>query len=286
MPKHLDPAARPGRAQIAPALPGERDVRHQRADRRYGGHPAGRLHLGPLIKQAPNAWQKVGLLSKNDFPIGKTVLTKLSDPSSLPWAGQTSDTSVWVRQTAPSQFDVFAVNCTHLGCPVNWLDTANLFECPCHGGIYYANGDVAAGPPPRGLFRHEVRVQGDEVQVLDFPAADGRLMASRHIPLPHLPKHIWLTVGGWFEDRSHIYEGLLPIIQHPVPKLTRPWWYVFGSATLVAFIVQVVTGVALAFTYVPAPNGAYDSLEFITHGPRSATWCAASTTGAPRRWWC
>ena len=130
--------------------------------------------FGPLIKQAPNTWQKVGLLSKNDFPIGKTVLAKLIDSSSLPWAGQTAATAVWVRQHAPRQFDVFAVNCTHLGCPVNWLAAANLFECPCHGGIYYANGDVAAGPPPHPLFRHDVRVVGDEVQVLTFPLPTAR----------------------------------------------------------------------------------------------------------------
>jgi ubiquinol-cytochrome c reductase cytochrome b subunit len=43
------------------------------------------------------------------------------------------------------------------------------------------------------------------------------------------------------------------------------WWYVFGSATLVAFIVQIVTGVVLAMSYVPAPNSAYDSINFITH---------------------
>jgi len=84
---------------------------------------------------------------------------------------------------------------------------------------------------------------------------------------PRSPKTVWLKIGGWFEDRSHIYEGLLPIIQHPVPKTGKSgWWYVFGSATLTAFIVQVVTGVALAMTYVPAPSAAYDALQFITHG--------------------
>src|SRR5579864_7094787 len=76
-----------------------------------------------------------------------------------------------------------------------------------------------------------------------------------------------LRAGAWIEDRSHIYEGLLPIIQHPVPRTGKVgWWYVLGSATLIAFIVQVVTGVGLAMTYVPAPDQAYQTLEFITHG--------------------
>jgi ubiquinol-cytochrome c reductase cytochrome b subunit len=59
-------------------------------------------------------------------------------------------------------------------------------------------------------------------------------------------------------------KSILPILEHPVPRNVN-WWYIFGSATLVAFIVQVVTGVALAFAYVPAPNSAYDSLDFITN---------------------
>src|SRR5579862_2716329 len=83
---------------------------------------------------------------------------------------------------------------------------------------------------------------------------------------PHILAHrTWLAIGGWFEDRSHVYEGLLPIIQHPVPKAVN-WWYIFGSATLIAFIVQVVTGVALAMTYVPAPQQAYEALQFLSTG--------------------
>jgi len=68
----------------------------------------------------------------------------------------------------------------------------------------------------------------------------------------------------WLDDRLGIGENILPVIQHPVPRNVN-WWYVFGSATLVAFIFQVITGVALAFTYVPAPNSAYQTLQFITH---------------------
>src|SRR5438876_3266878 len=71
------------------------------------------------------------------------------------------------------------------------------------------------------------------------------------------------AVLRWLDDRIGFSDTWLPIIEHPVPKTN--WWYVLGSATLVAFTVQVVTGVALAFSYVPAPNSAYDSLQWITH---------------------
>ncbi|MEZ4572978.1 MAG: cytochrome bc complex cytochrome b subunit [Thermomicrobiales bacterium] len=68
----------------------------------------------------------------------------------------------------------------------------------------------------------------------------------------------------WLDDRSGFSTNVLPIVRHPVPSNVN-WWYVFGSATLVAFIVQVITGVALAFTYVPAADNAYETLQFISH---------------------
>ena len=70
------------------------------------------------------------------------------------------------------------------------------------------------------------------------------------------------AVGGWLDDRLGLSHTLKPLLEHPVPP--TGWDYTIGSATLVAFIVQVVTGVALAFTYVPTPDHAYESLDFIT----------------------
>jgi ubiquinol-cytochrome c reductase cytochrome b subunit len=66
----------------------------------------------------------------------------------------------------------------------------------------------------------------------------------------------------WLDDRLGLSTTLKPIIEHPVPP--TGWDYTIGSATLIAFTVQVVTGVALAFTYVPTPDHAYESLTFIT----------------------
>ena len=72
-------------------------------------------------------------------------------------------------------------------------------------------------------------------------------------------KKIW----NWFDDRSGISENILPLIKHPVPPGTG-WAYVFGSATLFCFVLQVVTGIGLAFLYQPSSEDAYKSLEFIT----------------------
>ncbi len=67
-----------------------------------------------------------------------------------------------------------------------------------------------------------------------------------------------------FDDRTGVAALWERLGRHPVPPGVG-WWYVFGSATLLAFILQIVTGIALATAYVPSTDQAYNSLEFITH---------------------
>jgi ubiquinol-cytochrome c reductase cytochrome b subunit len=70
-------------------------------------------------------------------------------------------------------------------------------------------------------------------------------------------------VWQWLDDRIGISETFLPLIKHPVPPGAK-WAYVFGSATLFTFILQVITGVALALLYQPTSETAYESLKYIT----------------------
>ena len=126
--------------------------------------------LSPLLEMR-QTWVRLGPV--NQFRIGATQEVAYDDPSPLPWAGQTARTAVWVRRTSETEFTVFAVNCTHLGCPVNWLPEADLFMCPCHGGVYYADGTVAGGPPPRPLFRYATRIQDGNLEILSRPLPIG-----------------------------------------------------------------------------------------------------------------
>src|SRR3977135_3019233 len=105
--------------------------------------------LSPLLQPPPAEWRHLGLVT--NFRIGETVEVAYDEPSPLPWAGQTARTAVWLRRTGDMAFTAFALNCTHLGCPGNWRQDAKLFLCPCHGGVYYADGSVAGGPPPLPL---------------------------------------------------------------------------------------------------------------------------------------
>jgi menaquinol-cytochrome c reductase iron-sulfur subunit len=120
--------------------------------------------LGPLIAPEQPVWREIG--PESNFQVGQTVKVSFLDPSPMAWAGVTALTAAWLRRLSPEQFVAFAVNCSHLGCPVRWLPKADLFMCPCHGGVYYSDGSVAAGPPPRPLFRYPVRVRNGVVEIL------------------------------------------------------------------------------------------------------------------------
>jgi quinol---cytochrome c reductase iron-sulfur subunit, bacillus type len=123
--------------------------------------------FAPLFRKQPAVWRTVGAVG--DFKIGETTAVEFIDSSPLPWAGVTAKTAAWLRRTGAEDFIAFAITCSHLGCPVRWQQSARLFMCPCHGGVYYEDGSVAAGPPPSPLTRYAVRVRGGEVQIQTRP---------------------------------------------------------------------------------------------------------------------
>ncbi len=129
------------------------------------GAPLLGYFLGVRKGKAP--W--VVLEPVENFPLEETRLKTFDNPLGHPWDGMTALTGVYVRRTAgegaAAKFQVFAVNCAHLGCPVSWFPQSGLFMCPCHGGVYYSNGEHASGPPPRGLFHCEWRVQKGKLEI-------------------------------------------------------------------------------------------------------------------------
>jgi menaquinol-cytochrome c reductase iron-sulfur subunit len=127
-----------------------------------------------MVAKEPRVWRTIGPVSK--FQVGKTVVVDFENSNPKAWAGSSAQSSAYLRRDSETQFTSFTVNCSHLGCPVRWEQQADLFLCPCHGGVYYANGDVAAGPPPRPLARYPVRVRGGNVEILTTPVPiDGRV---------------------------------------------------------------------------------------------------------------
>jgi nitrite reductase/ring-hydroxylating ferredoxin subunit len=118
---------------------------------------------GVFGKQTDSAWISLGAIT--DFPENATRLAHYVNPFKQSWDGQTADIPCWVRRIEGEKFQVFAINCTHLGCPIRWFQEARLFMCPCHGGVFYEDGTRASGPPPRGLFEYQYRVENGKLMI-------------------------------------------------------------------------------------------------------------------------
>jgi menaquinol-cytochrome c reductase iron-sulfur subunit len=132
------------------------------------------------VRKRSAQWVPLGAV--NDFPPEETRLLTFENPIRQPWDGMAAHIGVYVRRlredgSEHERFLVFAVNCAHLGCPVSWFPQSGLFMCPCHGGVYYATGERASGPPPRGLFHCVWRVQDGmlEVQAPHYPTLQDTL---------------------------------------------------------------------------------------------------------------
>jgi menaquinol-cytochrome c reductase iron-sulfur subunit len=123
--------------------------------------------FAPIFRRFRETWDAVGAVEH--FVVGETVAVSIPDPGARSWAGPTGTTGAWLRRVSQDEFLAFAVDCTHLGCPVRWEPGAQLFLCPCHGGVYYSDGRVAGGPPPRPLVRYSVRVRQGQVEIRTTP---------------------------------------------------------------------------------------------------------------------
>ncbi|HLR24860.1 MAG TPA: ubiquinol-cytochrome c reductase iron-sulfur subunit [Fodinibius sp.] len=123
--------------------------------------------IAPLVMNEPRKWRDVGSVDK--FEQGSIGLVEFKGAGYKPWSGKAAKQAAWVKRESASKFIAFSVNCTHLGCPVRWQKDAEMFFCPCHGGVFYDDGTVAGGPPPRELQRYPIRVKNGRVQVLTSP---------------------------------------------------------------------------------------------------------------------
>jgi menaquinol-cytochrome c reductase iron-sulfur subunit len=132
--------------------------------------PALGFAVGPIFKSTPQHWETVGTAGMfsdtNYVPVVLTV---------APSIGEAGKTTVYVRKFNPeidtdpydreTPYIAISSRCAHLGCPVRWVDAAERFICPCHGGVYDLLGRRVGGPPVRPLDRFYTRVSGENVEV-------------------------------------------------------------------------------------------------------------------------
>jgi Rieske Fe-S protein len=130
------------------------------------GVPIVRFLLSPVARERQGryqSWLSLGRLEQ--YPAGQTRLATYRHPAATASDGETANVACWVRRIDSDTFQVFAINCAHLGCPVRWFPQSGLFMCPCHGGAYYADGGRASGPPERGLFEYSYKVETGELLI-------------------------------------------------------------------------------------------------------------------------
>jgi Rieske Fe-S protein len=128
--------------------------------------PIVRYLLSPVVRERKPGYESwISLGSVDQFPPGQTRLATYRNPIANASDGETADIPCWVRNVDGNRFQVFAINCAHLGCPVRWFPQSRLFMCPCHGGVYYEDGARASGPPERGLFEYSFKVLGGNLQI-------------------------------------------------------------------------------------------------------------------------
>jgi menaquinol-cytochrome c reductase iron-sulfur subunit len=128
--------------------------------------PIVRYLLSPVARERKGGYESwVPLGNLEQFPSGETRLATYRNPVVNSWDGQTADIACWVRNVDGQSFQVFAINCAHLGCPVRWFPQSGLFMCPCHGGAYYQDGSRASGPPERGLFEYHYRIENGKLLI-------------------------------------------------------------------------------------------------------------------------
>lgn len=127
------------------------------------GVPIVAFILAPLLKDTPEAWRDIG--APDDFEPGTTTKVTYEDPASVKWSGLSGGSAAWLRRLPDGSFQAFALNCTHLGCPVTWESGPSLYFCACHGGVFYEDGTVAAPPPKQPLPQHQLRVIDGRLQI-------------------------------------------------------------------------------------------------------------------------
>jgi quinol---cytochrome c reductase iron-sulfur subunit, bacillus type len=129
--------------------------------------PAIGFAVGPVFEEKDFPWQDVGppsnFTADNYTPVTFSMVTDV---------GEAGKTLAYVRKRNPAidtklkdEYVAISTRCAHLGCPVRWVSPAQRFVCPCHGGVYDAQGQVEGGPPVRPLDRFKTRVQNGQVQI-------------------------------------------------------------------------------------------------------------------------
>jgi Rieske Fe-S protein len=120
--------------------------------------------LKPAAAAGRGKWIRAASLA--ELPTDRPVARVLSVARPDGWYRERSRQTVFLVRDGDRGVKALSATCTHLGCQVRWDGDAKKFICPCHGGVYAADGRVLEGPPPRPLDTVDVRVEAADDSVL------------------------------------------------------------------------------------------------------------------------
>ena len=124
----------------------------------------GAFALRPPGAAGGGRWVRAGTTDdlKPDEPVARVLAVSRADG----WYRERARQTVFLVWDGDKQIRALSATCTHLGCQVQWDAKGKKFRCPCHGGVYGADGTVLEGPPPRPLDTVEARIDSRDTSVL------------------------------------------------------------------------------------------------------------------------
>lgn len=124
----------------------------------------GAFALRPASSAQSDRWVRAGAVTDltPNVPVPRILTVSRQDG----WYRERARRTVFLVWDGDKSVHALSATCTHLGCQVRWDTAATTFRCPCHGGVFDAQGNVVSGPPPRALDRVEARLDASGADVL------------------------------------------------------------------------------------------------------------------------
>jgi menaquinol-cytochrome c reductase iron-sulfur subunit len=134
--------------------------------------PLASVFAGPLLRKGSES-EWVPVAPTQEFPDGSRVARTYEYQEQDGWYTATRRNRVMVARKG-AEFQVLSLECTHLGCGVQWDEGQQKFLCPCHGAEFGPDGTVLKGPAADPLARFEARQKGAMLEIRPKAAATAR----------------------------------------------------------------------------------------------------------------
>ena len=164
---HPDPVKDPASPQVTRAAPSSSSSRSWSTEPSASFSPSQSSAISSARRSRRRQPTTPGSTSARSptSPKARPGWSTSATPSPTPGTARPATSPAGSAASPANSFQVFAINCAHLGCPVRWFAQSKLFMCPCHGGAYYADGSRASGPPERGLFEYDHKIANGALMI-------------------------------------------------------------------------------------------------------------------------